>query len=26
VEVLSPQWLREKVCALAKKTAEINRV
>ena len=25
VEVLSPQWLREKVCALAQKTAEINR-
>ena len=26
VEVLSPQWLREKICALAKKTAEVNRV
>ena len=25
VEVLSPQWLREKVCTLAEKTAEINR-
>ena len=25
VEVLSPRWLREKVCALAGKTAEINR-
>jgi len=26
VEVLSPQWLREKVCTLAKKTAEINKI
>ena len=26
VEVLEPHWLREKICTLAKKTAEINRV
>ena len=26
VEVLEPQWLREKICILAQKTAEINRV
>ena len=26
VEVLEPQWLREKICTLAQKTAEINRV
>jgi len=26
VEVLEPQWLREKICTLAKKTAKINRV
>ena len=26
VEVLSPRWLREKVCALAKKTAGINKI
>ena len=26
VEVLEPQWLREKICALAKKTAKVNRV
>ena len=26
VEVLEPQWLREKICTLAKKTAEINQV
>ena len=26
VEVLEPQWLREKICTLARKTAEINRV
>ena len=26
VEVLEPRWLREKVCSLARKTAEINRV
>ena len=26
VEVLEPQWLREKICTLAKKTAKVNRV
>lgn len=26
VEVLEPAWLREKICTLAKKTAEVNRV
>ena len=26
VEVLEPRWLREKICTLAKKTAEINLV
>ena len=26
VEVLSPSWLREKVCTLAKKTAGVNKV
>ena len=25
VEVLEPQWLREKICTLAKKTAKVNR-
>ena len=25
VEVLEPQWLREKICALAQKTAKVNR-
>lgn len=25
VEVLEPQWLREKICTLAKKTATVNR-
>ena len=23
---LEPQWLREKICTLAKKTAKVNRV
>ena len=26
VEVLEPQWLREKICTLAKKTAKVNRI